>query len=599
MITRRRFIRDSSLLAGAMCTAGLGGCERRGELKGTLGGPDSARGHRVYGSTPGPPSVVEKEDIVIVGGGVAGLSAARWLKRQGQSFVLLELEDEPGGNARAAKNATASYPLGAHYLPLPSMRQPDLVSFLEECGVITGYENGLPVFNEYHLCFDPKERLFIHHHWQEGLIPHEGVPHKDRDEIQKFLGLMEEYRTLTGNDGRIAFDIPIHESSHDPSLLRLDGISMRAYLKEQGFTSPYLGWYVNYCCADDYGASLENVSAWAGVHYFASRKGKAGNAKSDDVLTWPEGNHWLVKQLQHQVSGRIRTGCIALSVAPHERHVAVDYWDQSSGVLRRLEADRVILATKFHYPMGPDPNQRGNSRRHIIQACEASLRRLQTDYIDLYQSHRPDFDIPLDETLRALDDLATQGKVRYIGSSTAPAWHVMEAIMVSELKGYVRFVSEQPPYNLLDRRIENELAPMCQRHGLALITWSPMAMGLLAGRYASATQPPGDSRAILRGGIYAERVTPASVEVGNRFVALAREHGYDPAQLAVLWVKDQPGVTAPIIGPRTVEQLHALLPVMEMTLPDAVRAACDELVKPGSAVVSFFNTAPWMKLKFI
>ena len=263
------------------------------------------------------------------------------------------------------------------------------------------------------------------------------------------------------------------------------------------------------------------------------------------------------------------------------------------------QRDRVILATKFHYPMGPDPNQRGNSRRHIIQACEASLRRLQTDYIDLYQSHRPDFDIPLDETLRALDDLATQGKVRYIGSSTAPAWHVMEAIMVSELKGYVRFVSEQPPYNLLDRRIENELAPMCQRHGLALITWSPMAMGLLAGRYASATQPPGDSRAILRGGIYAERVTPASVEVGNRFVALAREHGYDPAQLAVLWVKDQPGVTAPIIGPRTVEQLHALLPVMEMTLPDAVRAACDELVKPGSAVVSFFNTAPWMKLKFI
>lgn len=260
--------------------------------------------------------------------------------------------------------------------------------------------------------------------------------------------------------------------------------------------------------------------------------------------------------------------------------------------------DQVILATKFYYPMGPGPNDRGNSRRHIMHACEASLRRLQTDYIDLYQTHRPDFDIPLDETLRALDDLVAQGKVRYIGSSTAPAWHVMEAIMVSELKGYVRFVCEQSPYNLLDRRVENELVPLCQRHGLGLIAWSPMAMGMLAGRYASAARPPGDSRATLRGGIYAERVTPAGVEMGNRFANLAREAGYDPAQLAILWVKDQPGVTAPIIGPRTVEQLQALLPVMEMSLPDEMRAACDALVRPGSAVVNFFNTAPWMKWKF-
>lgn len=261
--------------------------------------------------------------------------------------------------------------------------------------------------------------------------------------------------------------------------------------------------------------------------------------------------------------------------------------------------DQVILATKFHYPMGPGPNERGNSRRHIIQACDDSLRRLQTDYIDLYQTHRPDFDTPLDETLRALDDLVTQGKVRYIGSSTAPAWHVMEAIMVSEQKRYVRFISEQSPYNLLDRRIENELVPMCQRHGLGLIIWSPMAMGMLAGRYSSAAQPSSDSRAILRGGIYAERVTPRGVEVGNRFAELARTHGHDPAQLAVLWVKDQPGVSAPIIGPKTVAQLVHLLPVLEMTLSDELRAACDELVPPGSVVASFFNTAPWMKWKFV
>ena len=261
--------------------------------------------------------------------------------------------------------------------------------------------------------------------------------------------------------------------------------------------------------------------------------------------------------------------------------------------------DEVILATKFHYPVGNGPNDRGNSRRHLIQACEDSLRRLQTDYIDLYQTHRPDFEIPLDETLRGLDDLVRAGKVRYIGSSTAPAWHVMEALMVSELKNTVRFTSEQSPYNLLDRRIENELVPMCQRHGLGIITWSPLAMGMLAGRYGTADAPPSDSRASLRGGIYAERVTQAGVEVGNQFAALAREYGFDPAQAAVLWVKEQPGITAPIIGPRTTTQLENLLPLLEATLPNDLRNAADELVPPGSVVASFFNSAPWMKWKIV
>lgn len=259
--------------------------------------------------------------------------------------------------------------------------------------------------------------------------------------------------------------------------------------------------------------------------------------------------------------------------------------------------DEAIIATKVHYPTGPGPNDRGNSRLHILRACEASLRRLQTDYIDLYQLHRPAFDIPIDETLSALTDLVRQGKVRYIGSSTAPAWKVMEAILTSELKGYVRFVSEQPPYNLLDRRIENELVPLAQAYDLALIPWSPLAMGMLAGRYADEDIRPEGSRAALRGGIYADRVTPKAVQTGNRFVKLAREAGFDPAQLAILWAKDQPGITAPIIGPRTVEQLEHLLPVVEMKLGEELRAACDELVPPGSAVANFHNSAPWMKMK--
>ncbi len=263
------------------------------------------------------------------------------------------------------------------------------------------------------------------------------------------------------------------------------------------------------------------------------------------------------------------------------------------------QRQQVILATKAHYPAGPGPNDQGNSRLHLIRACEDSLSRLKTDYIDLYQLHRPSFDIPLDETLGALTDLVRQGKVRYIGSSTAPAWKLMESLMVSESKGCARFVSEQPPYNLLDRRIENELLPLSRAYGIGILAWSPLAMGLLAGRYHEDSSRPADSRAFLRGGIYAERVTDRAIRVGNQFVQLARSFGMSPSQMAMTWVKDQPGITAPLIGPRNLEQLEHLLPVMEMKLTEAMRAACDELVPPGSAVANFHNTSGWMKTRLM
>lgn len=265
----------------------------------------------------------------------------------------------------------------------------------------------------------------------------------------------------------------------------------------------------------------------------------------------------------------------------------------------RGKRDQVLIATKVFYPTGPGPNDRGLSRAHIVRACESSLKRLGIDAIDLYQTHRPDPDTPLDETLRAFDDLVTQGKVRYIGSSTAPAWLVVESVLTSLRHNFVRIISEQSPYNLLDRRIENELVPACQRHGLAILTWSPLAMGMLAGRYASASEPPADSRTTLRGGIYAERVTARGVELGNRIAGLAREAGYDPARFAVAWVKDQPGITAPIIGPRTLAQLENMLPVLDLSLPVALREACDALSPPGSVTASFFNSAPWMKWKIV
>jgi len=261
--------------------------------------------------------------------------------------------------------------------------------------------------------------------------------------------------------------------------------------------------------------------------------------------------------------------------------------------------DQVLVATKAHYPTGPGPNDCGNSRLHLMKACEESLKRLQVDCIDLFQLHRPSFELPTEETMCALTDLVRQGKVRYVGCSTTPAWKAMESIMVSELKGYVRFVSEQPPYNLLDRRIENEMVPFCQEYQLGIFPWSPLAMGILAGRYADANKTPEASRAALRGGIYAERVTARGIEVGSRFVQLAKDRGVSSAQLAVLWVKDQPGITAPLIGPRTLEQLEHFLPVMEMQLDDQTRAACDALVPPGSAVADFHNSAPWMKMQIL
>jgi len=260
--------------------------------------------------------------------------------------------------------------------------------------------------------------------------------------------------------------------------------------------------------------------------------------------------------------------------------------------------DSVVLATKVHGRTGGGPNDQGNSRLHILRACEASLRRLGTDYIDLYQVHRPSPEIPIDETLGALTDLVRAGKVRYIGCSTHPAWMVMEALAASERLGLARYVSEQPPYNLLDRRIENELIPLAQRHGLAILPWAPLAQGVLAGRYPSDVSLPADSRAMRQpgvGNIYADRVTPRGIDVGKRLAELARTHGKTPGQLALLWCKDQPGVTAPIVGPRTIGQVEELLPVLGMTLSGEERLACDGLVPPGGVVTNFHNTAPWMK----
>ncbi len=262
--------------------------------------------------------------------------------------------------------------------------------------------------------------------------------------------------------------------------------------------------------------------------------------------------------------------------------------------------DQIVLATKANGRMGDLPNEAGATRYHILKACEDSLRRLQTDHIDLYQLHRPPSTHPQDETLRAFDDLIRAGKVRYIGCSTHPAWMVMEALSLSERYGLNRYVSEQPPYNLLDRRIENELVPLCQKYDLAILPWSPLAMGILAGRYAQTDSYPEDSRARLwDSSAVKARITPRGLDAGRAVTRMAQERGLTASQLSLLWIKDQPGITAPIVGPRTLAHLEDALGILDKTLEDADRPLFDELVHPGNAVADFHNSNDWMKARIV
>jgi aryl-alcohol dehydrogenase-like predicted oxidoreductase len=259
------------------------------------------------------------------------------------------------------------------------------------------------------------------------------------------------------------------------------------------------------------------------------------------------------------------------------------------------QRDSVILATKVYFATGDGPNDQDLSRYHIIKACEDSLRRLQTDRIDLYQLHRPSADVPQEETLRALDDLVRAGKVLYIGASSFPAWKVMEGLAISQQNSWVRYISEQPPYNLLDRRIENELIPLARDYNLAILPWSPLAMGVLAGRYLPGEVAPSGSRLDRGHPLLAERITNSSREIGASMVALASERGMTAAQLSLLWCKDQPGVTSPIIGPRTMQHLEDAIPVLDMTLAEEDRSIFDELVHPGDAVSDFHLVVWWSK----
>ncbi len=249
--------------------------------------------------------------------------------------------------------------------------------------------------------------------------------------------------------------------------------------------------------------------------------------------------------------------------------------------------DDVVLSTKFHFPMGEGPNQGGNSRRWIVRAVEDSLRRLGTDWIDLYQVHRPDPATDIEETLSALTDLVRQGKIRAFGCSTFPAEEIVEAYHVADRRGLQRFRTEQPPYSLLARGIEKHVLPVAQRLGMGVLTWSPLASGFLTGRYRKGQALDLSSgRPTLHPGRFdpAAPLTAAKLEAVERLVAVAEEVGCSLPELATAFPLAHPAVTSVIIGPRTMEQLRATLKGASVALDDAALDRIDEIVPPGTDV---------------
>jgi aryl-alcohol dehydrogenase-like predicted oxidoreductase len=241
--------------------------------------------------------------------------------------------------------------------------------------------------------------------------------------------------------------------------------------------------------------------------------------------------------------------------------------------------DKIVLATKVHGPMGDDPNQQGNSRRWVTQAVEASLRRLQTDHIDLYQIHRPAPDTDIEETLSVLTDLMRAGKVRAIGSSTFPASEIVEAQWVAERRGLARFRTEQPPYSILNRSIESEVLPACQKYGMGAMVWSPLAKGMLTGRYRKG-QPLPES---LRVKVFREQMSDEhNLDAVERLIPIADAAGLSLTHMAMAFAVAHPGVTSAILGPRTMQQLDDLLAGAEVVLGDDILDQIDAVVPPGT-----------------
>lgn len=323
----------------------------RSSFDGGWVGAGHERGHRLRGARSGElpaPSLQRRAGVVIVGAGIAGLMCARALTRAGVDDVqLFDLEDSPGGNSRGHVMGGMRCPLGAHYLPLPGDAAVEVIELLEELG-LRRRVSGRVVYDERHLCHSPQERLFIGGHWHEGLLPPvEALPAEQRApalaQYRRFAELVSSWSA--GG----AFAIPTARAAWRAELDALDGITFAQWLDRHRFDAPALRWYLDYCCRDDYGAGPQEVSAWAGLHYFASRHGfhapGGDEPDRDGVLTWPEGNGWLAERLAAPLAGRTHAGFVALRVAEGRHGVDVDFWNTGEQRTERWSAARVVIAT--------------------------------------------------------------------------------------------------------------------------------------------------------------------------------------------------------------------------------------------------------------
>ena len=358
-LTRRDLLRMGPGAATAMAL----GCSPRtpfsadlvvggGRISGEIVGASHEVGHRLREGVTPEPQLTREVPVVIVGAGMAGLSAGWKLARSGfHDFVLLELESAAGGNARWGENQVSAYPWGAHYLPVPPAEATAVRELVEEMGLVQGYgPHSEPIYDPRHLCHVPQERVFIEGRWQEGLSARD-LLHPDGANavppLAAFEAQVRRYQDYRDADGRRAFALPVSSSTTDPEIVALDQLSMREYFDRAGWSSPRLRWYVDFCCRDDYGCTLETTSAWAGWHYFCSRQ------QDVEYLTWPEGNGRIVRHFMNRLAPHVRTGMLvyrlrspvaAGDAAAAAGNVDVDVVDTRTETPMRFRARHVIYA---------------------------------------------------------------------------------------------------------------------------------------------------------------------------------------------------------------------------------------------------------------
>jgi predicted NAD/FAD-dependent oxidoreductase len=308
-------------------------------------------GHRLRDGGLPAPGERRRRKVVIVGAGVAGLSAAWRFRKSGfDDFELLELERSAGGNAAWGENEVSAFPWGAHYVPLPTRESRAVRLLLKDLGVLHGDPAAAaPRYDERALCFTPQERVWRHGVWHDGLVPLARASDTERDDWRRFHDRMEAFKRLRGADGARAFAVPMARSSRDPKLLALDRGSMRDWLVAEGHTSGVVHWLVNYACRDDYGCDYRDVSAWAGIHYFASRDGYAQDADPETVLTWPEGNGWIVRRLLERYAPPVTGDALVYRVEERRRDVGLDVFLAREDRSVAFDAEHVVWAAPLRF----------------------------------------------------------------------------------------------------------------------------------------------------------------------------------------------------------------------------------------------------------